>query len=85
MCGHARKAKVHGEIMGIVNDLNRNDEQCTARELIQAMAEQAKGSEQLPKPTAISETPPDRPNVYSDGSVHNPSSLHWRVGGIGRR
>ena len=34
-------------------------------------------------PKWTSSKPPSKPNVYSDGSVHNPASHFWQVGGIG--
>ena len=83
LCGEDMKPRAHSNIMDVVADLNRKDETCTARELIQAMAEKAKGSVALPKPRAVKERPQKKPYVYSDGSVHNPKSFHWQVGGIG--
>ena len=48
MCGHKRKARVHGHIMSIVESLKAEDDS-TARELMQRMAELGMGSETLPK------------------------------------
>ena len=37
----------------------------------------------LPAPEEEDDAPPDKPNVYTDGSLHNPTSRHWQVGGMG--
>ena len=52
MCGHKRKAKAHGKIMDIMVNLKKRG-RYTAREVVQGMAEEAKGSEALPRPVAI--------------------------------
>ena len=44
---------------------------------------QPKGCEELPAPEWVEGKPPDKPNVYSDGSVKNPKSTHWQIGGVG--
>ena len=36
-----------------------------------------------PMPRNEDEMPPEEPNVYTDGSLHNPTSRHWQVGGMG--
>ena len=82
MCGHARKAKAHGEIMGIVEDL-KVEEECTARDMMQRLTEQGTGSESMRTPVKIDKKPPEKQNVYSDGSAHTPRSLHWQIKGIG--
>ena len=53
-----------------------------ARELIQYMTA-AGECKDLPLPERVKEgcCMPEKPNVYSDGSVKNPRGLHWKVGG----
>ena len=58
-----------------------DEEECTAREVMQSMLEARMGSESIERPTRIEGTPPENPNVYSDGSVHNPKDHHWQVAG----
>ena len=54
----------------------------TAREYIQYKVDDG-GETKLPAPQPEEDTPPEEPNVYTDGSLHNPTSRHWQVGGIG--
>ena len=70
MCGNWCKKKVHIKIAKVVQQLNE-EEECTAREMMQSMLEQRAGSEQIEKPRKVEGTPPQDPNVYSDGSVKN--------------
>ena len=55
----------------------------TAREVVQGHIAAQVESGAIPMPERVNGTPPEQPNVYSDGSVHNPASTHWKVGGIG--
>ena len=54
----------------------------TAREYIQFKADE-KGKCNLPMPRNEDEMPPEEHNVHTDGSLHNPTSRHWQVGGMG--
>lgn len=56
----------------------------TARELIQNMT-MTKGCKNNPMPGKVEEGQcmPEKPHVYSDGSVKNPRGLHRKVGGVG--
>ena len=72
LCGDRGLKKAHCNIAKAVHQLNEEGQECTAREVMQSMLEQRKGSEALPAPKKTTGKPPARPNVYSDGSVHNP-------------
>ena len=50
---------------------------------MQSMLEQRKGSQALPAPEKTKGKPPARPNVYSDGSVHNPKDQNLQERGVG--
>lgn len=56
----------------------------TARGMMQALIHQGDG-QKLPQPQNPAEgRPPEKPNVYSDGSVKNPVfGPRWQVGGRG--
>ena len=82
MCGERCSKKAHRKIAKPVHKLNEEAE-CTAREVMQSTLEQRKGSQTLPAPQRTKGKPPTRPNVYSDGSGHNPKDQNWQVGGIG--
>ena len=58
------------------------DPRVKAREAMQAQLVQKEGVT-LRKPQWTDDKPPPHPNVYSDGSVHNPRSTHWQIGGVG--
>ena len=54
----------------------------TAREYIQYKVDEG-GETKLSAPQSEEGTVPEKPNVYTDGSLHNPTSRHWQVGGMG--
>jgi len=54
----------------------------TAREYIQYKVDEG-GKEKLPMPRRQAGKAPEDINVYTDGSLQNPTSRHWQVGGMG--
>ena len=54
----------------------------TAREYIQYKDDEG-GNSKLPTPGKEEDNAPEDINVYTDGSLHNPTSRHWQVGGMG--
>ena len=58
------------------------DNRVTAREVMQAHIE-TQYYEQLGPPAKCSSASPDKPNVYTDGSLKNIKGLHWSTGGCG--
>ena len=54
----------------------------TAREYIQHKVDE-EGETKLSAPQSEEGTPPEMPNVYTDGSLHSPTSRHWQDGGMG--
>ena len=71
--------KAHHSISRKLKDF---DPRVKAREVMQVQL-QPKGLEELPAPEWVEGKPPDKPNVYSCGSVKNPKSSHWQIGGVG--
>ena len=55
----------------------------TAREVMQYLAEQGHRDNARWEDEQVSEEPPAEPNVYTDGSLTNPDSWCWQVGGLG--
>ena len=53
-----------------------------AREYVQYKVGEG-GKSELPVPYHEESMPPEEPNAYTDGSLHNPTSRHWQVGGMG--
>ena len=67
----------------IASQMKDFDPRVKAREVMQVQLQPAKGCEELPTPECVEEEPPMKPNVFSDGSVKNPRSTHWQIGGVG--
>ena len=70
-----------------IHDLIRDEMQglpieITAREYIQYKVDEG-GKEQPPMPSKQDAKAPEEINVYTDGSLQNPTSRHWQVGGMG--
>ena len=86
MCGWDKDAMSNEYVKQIAEKVGEGSGH-TAREIVQCLAAPHCNSEQLPMPLTVSPPPCkeqlEKPNVYSDGSLHNPSSMHWRLGGIG--
>ena len=66
----------------VFEQIERHDH-ITAREVVQHHTAPKPDSKDLPLPEKTEEAAPEDPNVFTDGSVHNPTSLHWQVGGMG--
>ena len=80
--GVRAKKDVEGDIADIFQKIEGR-QHLTARELLQHYTKPKPDGQDLPMPEEIKELAPNDPNAFSDGSVHNPTSLHWQVGGIG--
>ena len=55
----------------------------TAREVMQNLVSQGDRCNAPINNKRIEQLPPPEPNVFPDGSVINPRSLHWQIGGMG--
>ena len=66
----------------IRESLRKLEPRTKAREVMQYRL-QPKGWHDLPNPKWIDEESPEKPNVYSDGSVKNPRSAFCQIGGVG--
>lgn len=75
--------KTDDNIKEIVDKLS-GEKNITAREVMQNLLAPGPDSEDLPMPERIEGMPPMDPHVYSDGSVHNPTSMHWNIWRGGR-
>lgn len=81
LCGCQEGLLIPRSMNHIVGNL-RNQEGISAREVAQSLADPWIASEELPTPNKNEEDAPGEPNVYSDGSLLNATSMHWRVGRI---
>ena len=79
MCGYDDKQLLDFPTLCYFNSKNEND---TAR---QAMQESWKvpNDANEPLPQRCEGTPTDQPDVFTDGSLANPSTRYWRCGGFG--
>ena len=78
MCGCDDLKTSDPRISDIVSRVGEQ-EGLTAMELAQHLAQAADEGGNLPMPQWTQSKPPEKPNVYSDGSVHNPRSSHRQV------
>ena len=72
-------SKAHPNIKANINEF---DPRVKAREVVQVQLRR-EGRQELATPKWTDEKPPEEPNTYSDGSVHNPRSTAWQIGGVG--
>ena len=79
LLGGCRANEISAEIKEEMQKLPIN---ITAREYVQYKVDEG-GKGELPDPEREEGVPPEDPNTYTDGSLHNPTSRHWQVGGMG--
>ena len=80
--GVRAKEEFEGGVANIFQHIEGHD-QLTARELGQHYTGPKPDGQNLPMPEEVEKKAPSDPNVVIDGGVHNPTSSHWQVGGIG--
>jgi len=73
---------MHAQARNVLKDAQHQWHQAHARQIVQA-CKHPDWQEDFPMPDTCAEMAPPEPNVYTDGSLKNPTIQQWSLGGVG--